>query len=151
MPIAATFIAEREWIVEPQFLQTPTGEELVVLSRHDYDALLARLGDENAEDRLLSEMAERTRRDLASGREFLLPVWFSEGLIAHRNPVRAVRVHAARSLAEMAAAIGLPEARLAMIEGGTEQPSTANLDAMSASAGIDPRILRRMYDASDAG
>ncbi len=35
-----------------QTLTSPSGDELVVLGRRDYDALLARLGDEDAEDRM---------------------------------------------------------------------------------------------------
>ena len=35
-----------------QTLTTESGDELVVLSRRDYDTLLARRGDEDAEDRM---------------------------------------------------------------------------------------------------
>ena len=44
--------------MEPQVLKTAAGEELVVLPRRDYDVLLARLGDEEAEDRLLLAMVD---------------------------------------------------------------------------------------------
>lgn len=37
--------------MDPQIIITAGGEELVVLSRRDFDSLLARLGDEEAEDR----------------------------------------------------------------------------------------------------
>jgi hypothetical protein len=48
-----------------QTLTTQSGEELVVLSRRDYDALLARSGDEEAEDRMtLVFAAERAPRRL---------------------------------------------------------------------------------------
>ncbi|BCM88069.1 hypothetical protein [Methylobacterium indicum] len=35
----------------PQIITTPAGEEFVILPRSDYDALLARLGAEEAEGR----------------------------------------------------------------------------------------------------
>lgn len=133
----------------PQFLKTPTGEELVVLSRHDYDVLLARLGDEDAEDRLLGQMADQAFRDLASGKQFLLPVWFSDALIATRNPMRAVREHFSHSSAQMAEVAGITEEQLAAFERNETQPPVTVLDAISASVGIEPRILRRMYDEPD--
>ena len=58
----------------PQFLRTETGEELVVLSRREYDSLLARLGDEEAEDRMTVLLAEEVRKRIASGEEELVPV-----------------------------------------------------------------------------
>lgn len=130
----------------PQFLKTPTGEELVVLPRREYDVLLARLGDEEAEDRLLGEIADRARQDLEAGRTILLPVWFSDGILARRDPVRIVREHFGLSPAEMAQAVGVPEARLQAMESGAERPTAAMLDAISARVDIDPRILSGIYD-----
>ena len=131
--------------MEPQVLKTTAGEELIVLPRRDYDVLLARLGDEDAEDRLLLAMAEEAMRNLASGKDILLPVWFSDGLMARRNPVRIVREHFAKTLAETAEAAGIAEERLRAIEAGEEQPPNAVLDAISASVGLDPRVLSGMY------
>ena len=138
--------------MEPQVLKTAAGEELIVLPRRDYDVLLARLGDEEAEDRLLLAMAEKAMANLASGRDILLPVWFSDGLMARRNPVRIVREHFAKTLAETAAAAGIAEDRLRAIEAGEDAPPPAVIDAISASVGIDPRILGGMYEepASEA-
>jgi hypothetical protein len=58
----------------PQFLRTETGEELVVLSRREYDALLASLGDEEAEDRMTVLLAAEVRSRIESGEEELVPV-----------------------------------------------------------------------------
>ena len=43
---------------KPQFIRTEAGEEFVVLSRRDYDAMRARLGDEDAEDRMTARMVK---------------------------------------------------------------------------------------------
>jgi len=48
--------------MEPHFITTEGGEELVILSRREYDALLASLGDEEAEDRMTVLFAEEVRR-----------------------------------------------------------------------------------------
>jgi hypothetical protein len=55
--------------MKPQFIMTEAGEELVVLSRREYDALLAQLGDEEAEDRMTVLLANEVRRRLDSGEE----------------------------------------------------------------------------------
>lgn len=133
----------------PQFLKTPTGEELVVLPRREYDVLLARLGDEDAEDRLLGDIADQAKQDLEAGRTILLPVWFSDGILARRDPVRIVREHFGLSLADFAHTIGVPEARLEAMEAGAQRPTAAMLDAISAKVDIDPRILSGIYDEAE--
>ncbi len=60
--------------MKPHFITTDSGEELVVLSRREYDSLLARLGDEEAEDRMTILIAEEVRQRIASGEEKLLPL-----------------------------------------------------------------------------
>ena len=60
--------------MKPQFLKTDAGEELVVLSRRDYDSLLARLGDEEAEDRMTVRIADEVGARLATGEETLVSV-----------------------------------------------------------------------------
>lgn len=57
-----------------QFLKTEAGEELVVLTRREYDSLLARLGDEEAEDRMTVRILEEVGARLASGEEKLVPL-----------------------------------------------------------------------------
>lgn len=131
--------------MKPQILTTASGEEPVVLSRRDYDVLLARLGDEDADDRMTVRLVEETRAALDAGTEFLLPVWFSDGLIARRHPIRIVREQAGRTRAQVAEAAGIGEAPLAAIEAGTDEPSMPVLDAVSAATGNDPRILRAMF------
>jgi hypothetical protein len=60
--------------MKPQFLRTETGKELVVLSRRDYDSLLARLGDKEAEDLMTVRIVEDIRSRLESGEEELIPL-----------------------------------------------------------------------------
>ena len=60
--------------MKPTFITTDGGEELVVLSRREYDSLLARLGDEDAEDRMTVRIADEVRKRIDSGEEELLPL-----------------------------------------------------------------------------
>lgn len=57
-----------------QIIRSESGDELVVLSRREYDALLARAGDEDAEDRLLGAAAEDVFARLDSGTEGVVDV-----------------------------------------------------------------------------
>lgn len=127
-----------------QILTTESGEELVVLPRRDFDVLLARLGEEEAEDRMTARLAQEARTALSEGAELILPAWFSDGLATHRHPVRAAREHAGRTEAQLAAEAGIPPAELAAIERGQGAASLASLDAISTALGLDPRLLRRV-------
>ena len=51
--------------MDNQTIKAPSGDELVVLSRRDYDALMAQLGDEEAEDRMTLLIAVEGRGDAA--------------------------------------------------------------------------------------
>ncbi|MDO9428149.1 MAG: helix-turn-helix transcriptional regulator [Methylobacterium sp.] len=137
--------------MKPQILTTENGEELVVLARRDYDALLACLGDETAEDRRTVAIARTARSALDTGTECLLPVWFSDGLRAGLGPLRVVREHFGRTPDQMAGAAGITVEHLADLESGGQPPSIPVLDAISASVVLDPRLLQRLYAADDRG
>ena len=85
----------------PQFIRTEGGEELVVLTRHAYDTLLARLGDEAAEDRAVARMAENYLAEAAAGRGASIPDWFAVSVAEHGSAAKAARKRsgASRSVA----------------------------------------------------
>jgi hypothetical protein len=58
--------------MQPQIIKTESGEELVVLPRRDYDALLARSGDEEAEDRMTERLVVEGRARITAGEERLV-------------------------------------------------------------------------------
>jgi hypothetical protein len=58
--------------MKPHIITTDSGEELVVLTRREYDSLLAQLGDEEAEDRMTMLLADEARQRIASGEETLI-------------------------------------------------------------------------------
>jgi len=70
--IVVVFTAE-ENVLTVQIIKTESGEELVVLPRREYDALMARLGDEEAEDRVLADAARQVLGRIESGEEALVP------------------------------------------------------------------------------
>ena len=68
-----------------QSIVTEGGEELVILSRRAYDALLARAGDEDAEDRMTARLAEEHLTARAAGTVAFAPDWLTARPVAHRG------------------------------------------------------------------
>lgn len=135
--------------MKPQILTTASGEELVVLARRDYDALLACLGDEDAEDRMTVEIARAARSALDANTECLLPAWLSDGLRAGSSPLRVVREHFGRTPDRMANEAGITVEHLVALESGGQPPSRPVLDAISVGVALDPRLLRGLYATDD--
>ena len=95
-----------------QAATTPAGEELVILPRRTYDALLAQLGDEAAEDRATARIID-TSTEAAT-----VPHWFAGLLAKHGSPVTAARKHHGCTQAELAAMLGISQGHLSDIERG---------------------------------
>lgn len=68
-----------------QTIKTASGEELVVLSRREYDALLAQLGDEDAEDRMTLLIAAEARGEAP------LPASVSQAVLAGEGLLKSLR------------------------------------------------------------
>lgn len=131
--------------MEPQIIKSETGDELVVLTRRAYDALLARLGDEEAEDRMTMRIADEARRMIAEGREIVFPAWLSEAAAAGEGSViRGVRKHRGKSQEEIAAIVGITQGYLSDVERGAKAPTLEVLDRISDALGLDRTWLRAL-------
>jgi DNA-binding XRE family transcriptional regulator len=73
----------------PQIIRTPSGEELVVLPRADYEALLAR-GDEDMEDADDVAMYDARKAELAAGGA-ILPPEVSAAILRGDSRLKAIR------------------------------------------------------------
>jgi DNA-binding XRE family transcriptional regulator len=102
--------------------KTPNGEEIIVLSRHDYDALLEKA--ELAED--LVAVAEY-RRKLATGEEEAIPEEFANRLMDGENPIRVYRELRGLTARELAERAGISAAFLSEIETGKKDGGIATL------------------------
>ncbi|WP_426122304.1 helix-turn-helix domain-containing protein [Pararhizobium sp. PWRC1-1] len=119
----------------PVSFTTPNGEELVVLSRNDYELLLrqSELADD-LED-LLAVKAYEAR--LAAGEEDRIPAEFVDRLIDGENPVRVWREVRGLSAKDLAAAAGISAAYISEIETGKKEGSISVLKAISRVLRID--------------
>jgi DNA-binding XRE family transcriptional regulator len=102
--------------------KTPNGEEMIVLSRHDYDALLEKA--ELAED--LAAVAGY-RRKLAAGEEEVIPEEFADRLIDGESRIRVYRELRGLTARELAERTGISSAFLSEIENGKKDGGIATL------------------------
>jgi len=102
--------------------KTPNGEDMIVLSKSDYDTLLERA--ELAED---VEAIETYRRKLAAGEEEAIPEDFAARLIEGENPIRVYRDLRGLSARELAEKTGISAAFLSEIENGKKDGGVATL------------------------
>lgn len=121
-----------------QVIVTEAGEELVVVPRREFDALLARLGDEQAEDRLAARMVEEHRRLRAVGAAVVLPEWLASAMIEGESALAAVRKKRGQSRADLSRMSGIGERRISAIEDGREDAATSELDVLSRALKVDP-------------
>lgn len=112
--------------------QTPSGDEMVVLPRADYEALL-----EAAE--MLSDVAayDRFKEKLAAGEEELIPSEYVYRMLDGENPVRVWREFRALSAKDLAAAAGISAAYLSEIESGKKEGSFSALRKIAKALKVD--------------
>lgn len=112
--------------------QTPSGDEMVVMPREDYDALV-----EAAE--MLSDVAayDRFKEKLAAGEEELIPAEFVYRMLDGENPVRVWRDFRALSAKDLAASAGISATYLSEIESGKKEGSLSALRKIAKALKVD--------------
>ena len=111
--------------------KTPNGEDMIVLSKSDYDLLLERA--ELAED---IAAVEAYRRRLAAGEEEAIPEEFANRLIDGENPVRIYRELRGLSARELADKTGISAAFLSEIENGKKEGGVSTLKKIAQALGV---------------
>ncbi|MGV8938955.1 MAG: helix-turn-helix domain-containing protein [Allorhizobium sp.] len=115
--------------------KTPSGDEMVVLSRRDYDALVKQA--ERAEDLEDVKAIEEFERQLAAGEEELIPAEFVYRMLDGENPVRVWRDFRGLSAKDLAASAGISAAYLSEIESGKKEGSLSALRKIAKALKVD--------------
>jgi DNA-binding XRE family transcriptional regulator len=120
---------------EPQIIKTPAGEELVVLTRQDYDNLLNELA-EAKED--LADIATYDERmaELAASPAPYLPAEVSPFLLEGHSRVSAFRHWRGLSLSDFAKAAAVEETTLARIEAREQTPTPEQVARLATALDI---------------
>ena len=119
----------------PQFIHTPQGEELVVLARSDYEALLSvvELVDEDAVD--LAIYDERMA-DLAEGRDEKLPEAVSQALLRGDTRLKATRKWRGLTQCEVAARAKVGQGYLSELENGQKRGASETISALAVALDV---------------
>lgn len=113
-------------------------EDRVVISKRDYTRLKARAGEAEAEDEMANEIARAARARRAREGDTALPGWLSAAILAGDHPIRAARRRAGLSQMELSAKSGIGQGHLSDVEGGKKGLSGAALARVAAELGIEP-------------
>ncbi len=100
-----------------QFIKTPSGDELAVLPRADYERLATR-AEERVEDIGTARVVDRARAAIAAGHEKPLPKQAVDRLAAGENPIRVLRETRGLTQSELALQAGMTQGYLSDLESG---------------------------------
>ncbi len=117
---------------KPQIIKTERGEELVVLSRRDYDAMRARLGDEAAEDAMTARIVSEAKAKGAAA----LPIAVWEKIEAAPSPIKPLRQWRKLTQAELAKKAAISQGYLSEIETGKKTGDLATLRAIAGALDV---------------
>ena len=108
--------------------KTPNGEDMIVLGKSDYEALLERA--ELSED---IAAVDAYRRKVAAGEEEAIPEEFADRLIDGENPIRVYRELRGFSAKELADRTGISAAFLSEIENRKKEGGVSTLKKIAGA------------------
>ena len=117
------------------------GEDLVVITRSDYEALLARAGDDASEDAMTVRIIEATDAKIARGEDVALPAAVWDAIESGEQPVRAIRKFRGLTQIDVAEKAGLRQGYIADIEAGKKRGSATSLKAIAVALGVPLDVL----------
>lgn len=118
-----------------QILKTEEGEELIVLSRRDYDALLARTGDEEAEDRMTLIIAAEARAETP------LPEPVSAAILGGSSVLKALRTWRGMTQAKLSKRSGVNQGFISEIENRAKTGTPETLAKLATALDAPPGWL----------
>ena len=113
------------------------GEDLVVITRSDYESLLARAGD----DAMTLRIIEATDAKIARGKDVALPAAVWDAIEGGEQPIRAIRKFRGLTQTDVAEKAGLRQGYIADIEAGKKMGSATSLKAIAAALGVPLDVL----------
>jgi DNA-binding XRE family transcriptional regulator len=103
------------------------GEDLVVITRSDYEALLAPAGDDASEDAMTARIVEATGAKTARGEDVALRAAVWDAIESGEHPIRAIRKYRGLTQIDVAEQAGLRQGYIADIEAGKKTGSAKRL------------------------
>ena len=121
--------------IHPQTFTAPGGEEMVILTRAEYDALieLAADAEEDAADAAI--FAERMEA-LSNGEDSVLPVEVSVEISRGASRLKAIRKWRGKSQVEIAEAVGIAQSYLSSLESGARKMTDDLIDRFASALDV---------------
>ena len=116
----------------PQYIETPGGEDMVILPRKEYEQLceaVEEIDDVRAYD--------ATRRRLSAGKDEIIPGEFADRILDGENPVRIWREYRGLSIKALAEKAEISAAYLSQIESGVREGSVRTMKALAMALNLD--------------
>lgn len=125
---------------DPQFIRTEAGEELVVLSRSDYDALLEALAEAEEE---IADLAvyDARKAALAEEADAVLPPPVGDALLRGRRLLEALRDWRGMTQTKLAETTGLAQGYLSDLERGRRKGTPETLTRIAAALDVPAKWL----------
>jgi DNA-binding XRE family transcriptional regulator len=118
----------------PQIIRTPAGEELVVLPRAEYDAMVAALEDA-AEDEADARIGAERLAEIAAGAGMMTPDE-SGNVLVRMGYLRAARNARGLTQAQVAETVGIAQGFLSDIEAGRRNGSPETMKRLAEALGL---------------
>ena len=110
---------------------SPSGDEMVVMSRAEFDRLKGA-----AEDAADVRAYDRAKAALASGEEELIPADMLDRMLAGESPVKLWRQHRGLTQAALASMADLSEGYLSQIETGKRDGTVESFKRLAEALGV---------------
>lgn len=125
-----------------QIITSPSGEQMVVLSKEEFDLMAANQFDEDAETvRIYRESMAAIER----GEDIALPEAVWDRLEARESPVRVLREFRSMTQKELAEAAGISQSYLSEIERGAREGTLSTIKAIAKALAVPLTVLTEDY------
>jgi len=122
--------------MKPQIIITPGGEELVVLPKADFDALVA-ASESLDEDDADAAVFDARMADLKAGRDQRLPVPVSAALLRGESLLQALRHWRAVPRMELSFRTGVTQGSISDLDAGRREGTRETLSQLAKALGVD--------------
>ena len=125
-------------MTEPQIIRTPSGDEMVIIPRAEYEALVAAAHNEDEDD---VAVYDARKAELAASRNGLLPPPVSEAMIKGDSLLRALRRWRDITQSDLAAKAEVGQGYLSDLESRRRTGAPETLRRLAQALGIPPEWL----------
>ena len=126
-------------MAEPQIIRTPSGDEMVVIPRREYERLVAAAHDEDADD---VAIADARKAELAGDPDALLPELVSAAMLRGESRLKALRRWRGLSQSALAAKAGVGQGYLSDIENGRRAGAPETLARLARALDAPAKWVR---------